>query len=166
MIRAGNLSNFKTQEHIGTAASALLWSALYSAEWKLGPISEASIGNTGRFLILNKSDNRLTTETGTVGLVVTPVGGWIWSMAEDVMDEHVIVRLERKSKNPLYLFSIQFLNPCRGFSNLLRFKALGIVTAGLSAVPLKSGLHDDCAELLTAQSCTDSNKSTTPIHLK
>jgi len=121
--RGKSLELQNTRAYWRSRLRALLWSALYSAEWKLGPISEASIGNTGRFLILNKSDNRLTTETGTVGLVVTPVGGWVWSMAEDVMDEHVIVRLERKSQNPLYLFSIQFLNPCRGFSNLLRFKA-------------------------------------------
>jgi hypothetical protein len=121
--RGKSLELQNTRAYWHSRLRALLWSALYSAEWKLGPISEASIGNTGGFLILNKSDNRLTTETGTVGLVVTPVGGWIWNMAEDMMDEHVIVRLERKSQNPLYLFSIQFLNPCRGFSNLLRFKA-------------------------------------------
>lgn len=121
--RGKSLELQNTRAYWHSRFRALLWSALYSLEWKLGPISEASVGNTGGFLIYDYGDHKLTTGTGTVGLVVTPVGGWIWNMAEDATDEHVIARLERKSKNPLYLFSIQFLNPCRGFSNLLRFKA-------------------------------------------
>ena len=44
-------------------------------------------------------------------------------MAEDIVDQRLITRLEKKSQNPRFLFTIQFLNPCRGFSNLLRFKA-------------------------------------------
>jgi len=102
---------------------AFIWSAIYSAEWKLGPVSEASVGNTGGFFYYDKNAHKFTNDTGTVGLVITPVGGWAWSVAEDLVDEHIITRLERKSHNPLYLFSIQFLNPCRGFANLLRFKA-------------------------------------------
>jgi hypothetical protein len=102
---------------------ALLWATVYSAEWKVGPVSEASFGNTGKGFWFDKDSDRWTNGTGTVGLVVTPVLGWAWSMGEDLIDQHVIRRIETKSSNPLYLFSIEFLNPCRGFSNLLRFKA-------------------------------------------
>jgi hypothetical protein len=102
---------------------ALLWATIYSAEWKVGPVSEASFGATGRDLYFDKSSNRWTNGTGSVGLVVTPVLGWVWSMGEDLIDQHIIRQIETKSSNPLYLFSIQFLNPCRGFANLLRFKA-------------------------------------------
>jgi hypothetical protein len=102
---------------------ALLWATVYSAEWKVGPVSEASFGSTGTGLWFDKSSNRWTNGTGSVGLVVTPVLGWAWSMGEDVIDQHVIRRIETKSGNPVYLFAIQFLNPCRGFSNLMRFKA-------------------------------------------
>ena len=116
------LQNTKAYWH--SRLRALLWSAIYSAQWKLGPISEASFGNSGgRGWFYDPSDHKITNGTGTVGLVVTPIGGWIWNMAEDSLDEHMIVHLERKSNNPLYLFSIQILNPCRAFSNLLRFKA-------------------------------------------
>jgi len=102
---------------------ALLWSTIYSAEWKVGPVSEASFGAQGRDTYWDKSSNRWTNGTGTVGLVVTPLGGWVWGMGEDLIDQHIIRRIETKSSNPLYLTAIQFLNPCRGFSNLMRFKA-------------------------------------------
>ncbi len=116
------LQNTKAYWH--SRLRALLWSAIYSAQWKLGPISEASFGNSGgRGWFYDPSDHKRTNGTGTVGLVVTPIGGWIWNMAEDSLDEHVIAHLEGKSNNPLYRFSIQILNPCRAFSNLLRFKA-------------------------------------------
>jgi len=113
------LQNTKAYWH--SRLRALFWSTLYSTQWKLGPISEASIGNTGRAVIYDHG--KWTNGTGTVGLVVTPVGGWAWNVAEDIVDQRLIVRLEKKSQNPLFLFTIQFLNPCRGFSNLLRFKA-------------------------------------------
>jgi len=113
------LQNTKAYWH--SRLRALLWSTLYSAQWKLGPISEASIGNTGGAVIYDHG--KWTNGTGTVGLVVTPLGGWAWNVAEDIVDQRLIVRLEKKSQNPLVLFTIQFLNPCRGFSNLLRFKA-------------------------------------------
>ena len=113
------LENSKAYWH--SRLQALLWSAVYSAQWKLGPISEASIGNTGYVTFTYK--NALSNGTGSVGLVVTPAAGWIWSMGEDVLDQQLISRLERKSQNPVYLFMIEFINPCRGFSNLLRYKA-------------------------------------------
>lgn len=100
---------------------ALLWSSIYSAQWKLGPISESSIGNQG--INYYYDNHKWTNGTGTVGLVVTPIGGWVWNIAEDEIDQHIIRRIETKSSNRLYLFAIQFLNPTRGFSNLLRFKA-------------------------------------------
>jgi hypothetical protein len=101
---------------------AFLWSTIYSAEWKLGPISESSIGNQGINYYYSGPNRKYTNGTGTVGLVVTPVGGWVWNIAEDEIDKHVIRRLEKRSSNRLYLFTIQILNPTRGFSNLLRFK--------------------------------------------
>jgi len=102
---------------------ALLYSAIYSAEWKLGPVSEASFGRTGGFDYYDKNAKKVTNGTGTVGLVVTPVGGWVWAMAEDFMDYHVISKLDPLTGNWFYLFSMSFLNPCRSFANLMRYKA-------------------------------------------
>jgi hypothetical protein len=101
---------------------ALLWSTVYSAEWKLGPVSEASFGNSGQHVYYDHNARAWTNGTGTVGLVVTPVGGWVWAVAEDIMDKNVIRRLDQRTSNPFYLFSMSFLNPCRGFANLMRFR--------------------------------------------
>jgi hypothetical protein len=102
---------------------ALLWSTVYSAEWKLGPVSEASFGNTGQHVYYDHDAKKWTNGTGSVGLVVTPLGGWVWAVAEDYMDKIVIRRLDQRTSNPFYLFSMSFLNPCRGFANLMRYKA-------------------------------------------
>jgi hypothetical protein len=102
---------------------ALLWSTIYSAEWKLGPVSEASFGNTGQHVYYDHDAKKWTNGTGSVGLVVTPVGGWVWAIAEDYMDKIVIRRLDQRTSNPFYLFSMSFLNPCRGFANLMRYRA-------------------------------------------
>ena len=102
---------------------ALLWSAVYSAEWKLGPVSEASFGNTGQHVYYDHDAKKWTNGTGTVGLVVTPIGGWVWAITEDFMDKIIIRRLDQRTSNPFYLFSMSFLNPCRGFANLMRYHA-------------------------------------------
>jgi hypothetical protein len=102
---------------------ALAWSAAYSAQWKLGPISEASIGNTGAFDYYDNDAQKWTNGTGVVGLVTTPVGGLLWMLWEDAVDRHWIKKWEKRSNNRAYLLAISGLNPCRSFANLLRLKA-------------------------------------------
>ena len=101
---------------------ALLWSAVYSAQWKLGPVSEASFGNTGLHGYYDHDAKKWTNGTGSVGLVVTPVGGWLWAIAEDYTDKIIIRRLDQRTGNSFYLFSMSFLNPCRSFANLMRYR--------------------------------------------
>lgn len=113
----------KSKLYWHTRLWALVWSTVYSWEWKLGPISEASFGNTGGHVYYDHDADKLTNGTGTVGLVVTPVGGWVWSVAEDLMDQHVISKLDYRTGNSFYLFSMSFLNPCRSFANLMRYRA-------------------------------------------
>jgi hypothetical protein len=102
---------------------ALAWAAAYSLQWKLGPLSEASIGYQGISYYYDKDGRLWTNGTGFETLVTTPVVGVIWSVGEDNIDKHLITRLERKSENRAWLFTISFLTPCRSFANLMRFKA-------------------------------------------
>lgn len=92
---------------------ALAFAALYSTQFELGPISEASIGNVG-----------MTKGTmGLVDLVITPVGGFGWIVAEDAIDHFVIRKLERKWKRKgLIRFVRVALNPARSFANVMRLK--------------------------------------------
>jgi hypothetical protein len=100
---------------------AMAFSTAYSFQWKLGPIGEASIGHNGDHYYYDKG--KLTNETGWVELVTTPVGGTLWTMAEDALDKHVIMGLERRSHNPFLLTTYQILNPSRATANFLRLRA-------------------------------------------
>lgn len=112
-----------TKEYWHSRLWALLWSTVYSTQWKLGPISEASIGNTGRLTAFDKNAGHKTNGTGTVGLVITPLGGWVWAMGEDFMDMQIIRYGDARTTNPIFLLGMGFLNPCRSFANIMRWKA-------------------------------------------
>ncbi|HEY5177433.1 MAG TPA: acyloxyacyl hydrolase [Terriglobales bacterium] len=100
---------------------AMTFSALYSLEWKIGPVGEASIGHNDYYFPENVG-GPWTNETGWVTLVTTPVGGTLWAVGEDLLDRSVIHYLENKSRNPFLLLSYQFLNPARATANILRFR--------------------------------------------
>jgi hypothetical protein len=94
-------------------SKAMGWAALYSTQFELGPVSEASFGNVGK-------------KRGTMGfvdLVMTPVGGMGLIVAEDAIDKKFIERMEgnTQSLNRRRMYRM-FLNPQRTFANLLRFK--------------------------------------------
>ncbi|HZZ38764.1 MAG TPA: acyloxyacyl hydrolase [Acidobacteriaceae bacterium] len=97
------------------------FSTAYSFEWKLGPTGEAAIGHNGDH---SEPDNgHYTNETGWVELVTTPVGGGLWTMAEDVLDKHVVAPIEGNGRNPFALLGLSFLEPAHATANILRFRS-------------------------------------------
>ena len=90
---------------------ALAWSAAYSTQFEIGPISEASIGNVGK---------RPPT-MAWVDLVVTPVGGFGLILLEDWLDERFISRMESGGGMKARAIRV-LLNPNRALANLLRLK--------------------------------------------
>lgn len=92
---------------------ALGFSAIYTAAFEIGPYSEATIGNVG----LNEGTN------GAVDFVITPTGGFVWMVAEDALDKHVVQALERRSGNRWAVASARcFLNPTRSLARMLQFR--------------------------------------------
>ena len=92
---------------------ALAYSAVYSAQFEFGPLSEASIGNVG------KDDGTM----GAVDLVVTPIGGLGFMVAEDALDRYVVRRVEQWTGNRVVRLLVRsFLNPNRSFANTMRLK--------------------------------------------
>jgi len=89
---------------------AFVWSAAWSTNWELGPISQSSIGNVG-----------LYGHQGYVDLVVTPTVGTGWLLTEEALDRYVIRHLESKSRM-VKMLARTFFNPMRSVANLLRFK--------------------------------------------
>jgi len=92
---------------------ALAWSAAWSTQFEIGPVSQASIGNVG-----------LHGKQTYVDLVVTPIGGFGLIVLEDFLDKNLIRMIERRNSGNFYVkvASRVFLNPTRTVANLLRFK--------------------------------------------
>jgi len=92
---------------------ALAFSAAYSVQFELGPISESSIGNIG----IDHNGH------GAVDLVVTPALGLAWQTTEDALDRLVVEKLERRVRNRVARMALRAgLNPSRSFANLMRIK--------------------------------------------
>jgi hypothetical protein len=87
----------------------LTWSAIYSVQFEVGPISEASIGNVG-----------LKPNTiGWVDYVVTPVGGMGLAIAEDALDKFFVEWFERRVGSPVFRAIVRgAVNPARTMANV------------------------------------------------
>ncbi len=91
---------------------AMVFSAVVSAQFELGPVSEASIGNVGM---------RNATKMAWVDLVITPVLGTAWMVGEDVIDERLLKQMD--GTNTVLRNTLRFLlNPSRSGANLSRRK--------------------------------------------
>ena len=108
-----NLSYDNSNAYWRSRLKALAWSAAWSTQFEIGPVSQASIGNVG-----------LHGKQTYVDLVVTPIGGFGLLVLEDFLDKHIISMIERRNSRNFYLkvTSRTFLNPTRSIANLLRFK--------------------------------------------
>ena len=109
-----------TPEYWRSRLRATLFSTAFSFQWKLGPFGEAAIGHNGDQFFHDQGT--LTNETGWVELVTTPVGGLLWTMAEDGLDKGVVKRFEEKPRGPVALLLISFLTPSRATANIFRFR--------------------------------------------
>jgi len=99
---------------------AMAWSALFSLQFEIGPISEASLGNVGQ---KRAGDGRSKQAYGDI--VVTPVVGTAVVVLEDIVDKYLLDRwLEQKISNRLIMkITRSFLTPGISFGNILRGRA-------------------------------------------
>lgn len=96
---------------------------LYEIQWKIGPASEAAIGNSGLNTYFTPSvHGRSTNETGFQDFVITPVYGLGWNMAEDLADRYIMPRVWRHTHNKWALTAYSVLTPCKALANVLRYK--------------------------------------------
>jgi hypothetical protein len=73
------------KEYWKAMGRAFLFSILYSEQFEIGPMSEASIGNVG----LREG------RTGWSDHIITPVGSVFWTILEDQIDKYVVTWIER-----------------------------------------------------------------------
>ncbi|WP_031500461.1 hypothetical protein [Bryobacter aggregatus] len=102
-----------TPEYWRSRLRATAFSWVYSTQFEIGPLSEASIGKV----------QSQFPQQGFVDHVATPVIGTGWMIAEDFLDRYVIKKFEDRYENVFARMMVRgWLNPSRSFANLLRFK--------------------------------------------
>ncbi|MCS6885602.1 MAG: hypothetical protein RMM17_04525 [Acidobacteriota bacterium] len=108
-----------SRRYLVSRLKALGWSAAYSTQFEIGPISEASIGNVGI-----RPTRRARNPMALVDLVVTPTLGVALIVGEDAIDKYFIEGVvERYTRNrAVRALARGFLNPCRSFANMLRLR--------------------------------------------
>jgi hypothetical protein len=100
------------REYFISLLRSMAYSAVWHTQWKIGPISEASIGNV-----------MLHASPGFITLTDTPTLGTIAMIGEDATDRYIIMGLENRTSNiPLLLLARCFLNPGRSFANVMAFR--------------------------------------------
>jgi hypothetical protein len=100
------------REYFMSILHSMAWAAIWHAEWKIGPASEASIGNV-----------MLHASPGFICLVDTPTLGAIAMMAEDAADRYLITGLENRTTNRLLIvLARSFLNPGRSTAQAMALR--------------------------------------------
>jgi hypothetical protein len=100
------------REYFISILRSMAFSAVWHTQWKIGPASEASIGNV-----------MLHASPGFITLADTPTLGAIAMIGEDAADRYLITGLENRTANRLLIALTRcFLNPGRSFANLMAFR--------------------------------------------
>lgn len=103
----------RESEYWHSRLRAMAWSAGYSMQFELGPLSEASIGNVGM-----NSDH-----VGWVDHVVTPTGGLVVMLGEDAVDRFILPRLEGRVGSPMLRALMRIsLTPSRSTANVMALR--------------------------------------------
>jgi hypothetical protein len=102
---------------------ATAYSAVYSAQWKIGPVSEASVGNTGINYYIRTRDGVYTNETGMQDFFITPIGGLAWNVGEDAIDRFILSHVRHGTKNKWLLLASSLTTPGKSAANISRFRA-------------------------------------------
>jgi len=96
------------REYFMSILHSMAYAAVWHTEWKIGPASEASVGNV-----------MLHASPGFICLVDTPTLGAIAMMAEDIADRYVITGIENRTTNRAHRPGADFpqSRPIRGAGN-------------------------------------------------
>lgn len=111
--RYRNVEFGKNPNYWKSRLRAYAFSWAFSAQFEIGPISEASIGQIQRYCC----------QYGFVDHVITPNGGLVWVIGGDILDKYVVRRIEDHTHNRnLRILTRLALNPAETFANLMVFQ--------------------------------------------
>ena len=117
----------KDPQYWTSRLKGMAWAAAFEVQWKIGPLSETSIGNAGGWEYVPGCGTSLacvtpnnpppTNNTGLSDWIVTPIVGTGWVIAEDVIDKYVAGKVgEHNRVAGIVLRSA--LEPTRNFAAL------------------------------------------------
>jgi hypothetical protein len=121
--------------HSATYRKALLQAFAFvtvdAVQWKLGPLSEASIGNVGlpahwweEERYCKQLNIRCDPRTGLNDLLLNEVGGTAMMIGFHWLDKHLQKRIERQVHSRALIDTTRILtNPPQSVANLFRFRA-------------------------------------------
>ena len=121
-----------TKEYWHSRLRATLWNAVYSTQWNIGPLSEVTVEKYGSKVrspwnhdgTWPCTGKHCYSGVGQIDLVMTPVGGFLWMLSEDLLDKNVARRVEGKTRNHFVIdFTRCALNPIRGGASILHGRA-------------------------------------------
>jgi hypothetical protein len=96
-------------QYLKSISKAFVYTCLFSIQYEMGPMSEASIGNVG----LNRED------LGWNDYIWTPVGGVLWTMAEDAIDKYALSWVDKHVPFVMAKAAARMIaNPSRMLANI------------------------------------------------
>ncbi len=149
----------KNKRYWTSRLKAMAWSAAWSTQLEIGPISETSFGNQGGFTYVPGCGTYLsclnnpeypkppTNNTGWTDFVVTPLIGTAWVLGEDTIDKYIVapIAINHRILGGRVLRSA--LEPSRSFAALFAGKFPWMLPAPeknfvVAAKPPKPGTPD------------------------
>jgi hypothetical protein len=129
--RGEKLEFSNTRQYWHSRFKAFLWSAAYSTQWNIGPLSELTVEKYGTAVrqpwnldgTWPCTKKPCVSGVGQVDLVMTPIGGFAWMLTEDLLDKEIARRVEGVTRNHFLIDLTRCaLNPIRGGANILHGK--------------------------------------------
>jgi hypothetical protein len=110
---------------------AFVFVTVDAVQWKLGPLSEASIGNVGlpahwweQEKTCRELNLRCDPRTGLNDLVLNEVGGTAMFIGFQWLDKHVQKRIEERVQSRALIDTTRIImNPAQSVANIVRFRA-------------------------------------------
>ena len=127
---------------------AAAFSYLYSVQFEIGALSEASLGHIQEYF----------AQQGFVDQIVTPSVGLGWTLAEDALDRYVVRLVEAHTANPYVRLLVRSgLNPSRSMANVMN-----------AELPWhrddRPGVFSPYPEAAAVKSFMEQATTTTPVH--
>jgi hypothetical protein len=113
---------------------AMAWSAAFEVQWRVGPLSETSLGNAGGWLYVPGCGTHLsclnnprypkppTNNRGLTDWIVSPVVGTGWVMLEDTLDKYIASKVAVNHRILGGRILRTALEPSRSFAGLFMGK--------------------------------------------